>query len=224
MPNFTWSYSSLGLFQQCPRKYYHLRVVKDIVEPEAEHLIYGKEVHKAAEDHIKDGTPIPAKYSFLSPILDILKAIPGTKHCEFRMGLTEDLEACGFFDKTVWFRGVADLLIIQDNLAHIVDYKTSKSSQYADTKQLELMALAVFKHFPHVERVKAGLAFVVCDDFVKSHYIKYDSPDKWIRWIQETDKLAASYENDVWNAKPNFTCRKFCPVKDCEHNGRGSYR
>ena len=223
--SFTWSYSSLGLFQQCPRKYYRLRVVKDIVEPEAEHLTYGKLVHEAAELHIRDGVPIPEKYSFLTPVLDVLKAIPGEKHCEYKMGLTADLEPCDFFDKAnVWYRGIADLIIIDDGLAHIIDYKTGKSAQYADTKQLELMALCVFKHFPQVERVKAGLAFVVCEEFVKAKYAKDEAPQKWITWLQETNKLEAAHTNDVWNAKPNFTCRKFCPVKDCEHNGKGHWK
>jgi hypothetical protein len=86
------------------------------------------------------------------------------------------------------------------------------------------MALAVFKHFPEIEKVKAGLAFVVSEEFVKSNYEKEKAPEMWLRWIQETDKLTAAYDNDVWNAKPNFTCRKFCIVKDCEHNGRGHYR
>jgi len=225
MPNFIWSYSSLGLFQQCPRKYYHLRVVKDIKEPESEHMLYGKLVHEAAEKHIRDGVPVPAMYSFLTPVLDVLKAIPGDKHCEYKMGLTETLEACDFFDKeNVWFRGVADLLIINGKLAHIIDYKTGKSAQYADTKQLELMALAVFKHFPEVEKVKAGLAFVVSEEFVKANYDKDKSPEMWLNWIQETDRLNAAHTNKVWNPKPNFTCRKFCPVKDCEHNGKGHYR
>jgi len=222
--SITWSYSSIGLFDQCPKKYYHLRVIKDIVEPETEHLTYGKMVHEAAEKYIRDGEPIPEKFLFIAPVLDVLKEIPGRKLCEHKMGLTEDLEPCGFFDKNVWFRGVVDLLIIQDDLAHIVDYKTGKSAQYADTKQLELMALAVFKHFPLVERIKAGLAFLVSEDFVKANFTKYEAPERWLTWIQQTDKLTAAYDNNVWNAKPNFTCKKFCPVKDCEHNGKGHYR
>jgi hypothetical protein len=36
------------------------------------------------------------------------------------MGLTKSLEACGFFDADVWFRGVADLLIIDDKSTYIV--------------------------------------------------------------------------------------------------------
>jgi hypothetical protein len=219
-----WSYSSLGLFQQCPRKYYHLRVAKDIVEPESEAMLYGTLVHKAAEDYIKDGTAVPEKFAYIAPLLDVLKEIPGDKLCEYKMGLTVELEPCGFFDDNVWFRGVADLLILNGDTAHVVDYKTGKSSQYADTKQLELMALAVFQHFPHIEKVRAGLAFVVANDFVKASYKKSNAPKTWLRWTQETDRLQASHDNDVWNAKPNFTCKKFCSVKSCEHNGKGVYR
>ena len=152
---------------------------------------------------------------------------PGEKLCEQKFGIARRdgrLEPCDFFDKDVWFRGVADLLIIDGGLAHIIDYKTGKSAQYADVKQLELMALAVFKHFPQVEKAKAGLAFVVCEDFVKANYDKEASSTMWLKWIQELDRLAVAYDKQVWNPKPNFTCRKFCPVKDCEHNGKGHYR
>jgi hypothetical protein len=86
------------------------------------------------------------------------------------------------------------------------------------------MALAIFKHFPKVRKVKAGLAFLVCNDFVKADYDKKDAPLTWLKWVQETDRLQASHDNDVWNAKPNFTCRKYCLVKSCEHNGKGHYR
>ena len=224
MTKFAWSYSSLGLFQQCPKKYYHLRVLKDTKEPESEPMLYGKAVHEAAEKYIGEDVPIPEKFSFITPILDILKAIPGQKYCEYRMGLTKELKPCEFFDAGVWFRGVADLLIVNGELAHVIDYKTGKDSKYADTKQLELMALAVFKHFPKVKKVKAGLAFVVCEDFIQAKYDKENEPKFWLRWIEETDRLTLAYENDMWNPKPNFTCRKFCPIMTCQHNGRGEYR
>ena len=85
--SLTWSYSSLGLFQQCPRKYYHLRVIKDIKEPISEAIMFGKDVHKAAEDYIGKGTPIPAKYKFIEPVLKVLENIKGEKLVEYRMGL-----------------------------------------------------------------------------------------------------------------------------------------
>lgn len=223
--DYTWSYSSLDLYKQCPHKYYRLKVAKDIVEPPAEHLTYGVEVHKAAEEYIRDGKPIPEKYAFIKKPLDFLQDIEGEKLCEYQMGLTKGLEPCGFFDKDkVWWRGVADLIILNGESAHVIDYKTGKSARYADTKQLEILSLALFKHFPQVKKVKAGLLFVVSQELVKARFDADNAPDYWIRWLEDTFRLEKAFTHDVWNPKPNFTCTKFCPVKDCIHNGKGSYR
>lgn len=221
---YTWSYSSISLFQQCPRKYYRLRIVKDIVEPPQQHLIYGTEVHQAAEDYVCNDKSLDPRYGFLRPTLDALKALPGMKLCEYEMGITKEFEPCGFRDENVWFRGIADLLIINGEQAHLVDYKTSKSSQYADRKQLELLALLVFKHFPYIKSIKAGLVFVVAEDLVKAAYDTDIQEKAWSKWLPEIQRLEKAMETDVWNAVPNFTCRKFCPVHDCEHNGKGEYR
>ena len=218
--NYTWSYSSISLFMQCPRKYHRLRVVKDIVEPVQEHLLYGSAVHKAAEEYIRDGTPIPEKYGFIQEYLDPLKALPGDKLCEHEMGLTKNFEPCGFRDKNVWFRGIADLLIINGNKARIIDYKTSKSSRYADKKQLELLSLLTFKHFPQVESIKASLLFLVCKDLVPAEFKEDQQHGCWQKWVVETNQLESAMITDVWNPKPNFTCRGWCPVTDCEHNSK----
>jgi hypothetical protein len=199
-------------------------VLKDIKEPETTAILYGKEVHLALEEYIRDGKPVPVQFKEFTEIADMLKAMPGDKLCEYKMGLTKDIQACGFFDENVWFRGVADLLIINGDTARVIDYKTGKSSEFADKKQLELMSLAVFKHFPKVRTVKAGLIFLVANDFVKADFDKKDAPLTWLKWIQETDRLEEAHEVNVWNPKPNFTCRKYCLVKDCEHNGKGHYR
>ena len=218
--SYTWSYSSLDLFNQCPHKYYRLKVKKDIKEPLSDHLVYGLDVHKAAEDFIGKGTPIPEKYKFIEPSLLKLKAYEGEKLCEYRMGLTKNLEPCKFFDKGVWWRGVADLIILNGDSAKIVDYKTGKSSKHADTKQLEILSLAVFKHFPQVKRVKGGLLFVVANDFVKGDFDAGQTDVYWQRWLTNTAQLEKAFEVNVWNPRPNFTCKKWCPVKDCTHNGK----
>lgn len=218
--NYTWSYSSISLFQQCPRKYYRLRVAKDIVEPVQEHLLYGSAVHKAAEEYIRDGTPIPEKYAFIQEHLDPLKALAGEKLCEHEMGLTKDMKPCGFRDKDVWFRGIADLLVINGDKARIVDYKTSKSSRYADKKQLELLSLLTFKHFPQIKTIKAGLLFLVVKDLVPAEFTADQQTDAWGKWIPETNQLESAMITDVWNPRPNFTCRGWCPVTDCEHNSK----
>ena len=214
----TWSYSSLALYQQCPKKYYHLKVVKDIKEPLSEAITFGNEIHKIAEEYVGKGRPIPEKYNHIEPALKVLKDMPGEKLCENKLGLTADLKPCGFFDKNVWWRGVADIIILQGDTALTVDYKTGKSSKFAELKQLEIVSLAIFKHFPEVKKVKAGLMFLFADDFVKTAYLADSQQELWGSWISDVGQLQASVENDMWNPKPNFTCRGWCPVTSCDHN------
>jgi hypothetical protein len=221
MSTIKWSYSSLALFKQCPKKYFHLRVAKDFKEPETEALTYGTQVHEAAEKFIRDGEPIPSKFAFIQQPLEKLNELDGAKLCEYKMGLTKDLEPCDFFSNNVWWRGIADLIVLNEEkgMAFVVDYKTGKSSRYADTKQLEILSLALFKHFPKVKRVKAGLLFVVANDFVKTEY-EQGNERAWLSWLEDTNRLEEAYKTEVWNPKPNFSCKNFCAVVSCIHNGR----
>ena len=217
-----WSYSGIKLFEQCPKKYYHLRVAKDCKEPESEAMLYGTRFHEAAEFYVKEDRPLPEAFKFAKGALDSLKKIPGDKYCEYEMGLTENLDPCGFRDPKVWFRGIADLLIIDTakGEARVLDYKTGKSAKYADTGQLELMALAVFKHFPDVKRVKAGLLFVIANAFPKANYTIEQAPVMWQRWLRDHDRLKGAYRTNTWNPRPSGLCRKHCVVLSCPHNGR----
>lgn len=215
----TWSYSNLSLYQQCPKKYYHLKVAKDVKEPPSDAITFGNEIHKIAQEYIESDKPIPEKYAnVMQAPLDKLKAMPGQKLCENKLGLTADLKPCGFFDRGVWWRGIADIIILQDDKAFTVDYKTGKSSKYADLKQLEILSLALFKHFPHIKKVKAGLMFLFAEDFVKADYHAEQQDELWTPWFSEVGLLEDSINSGVWNAKPNFTCRGYCPVSSCAHN------
>lgn len=218
---YTWSYSSLDLFKQCPHKYYRLRVKKDVVDPPTPHIRYGLDFHKAAEEFVRDGKELPERFSFAKGAVERLTSIEGEKLCERKLGLRRDFSACEFFDKQVWWRGIADLIILQQDKerAYVVDYKTGKSAKYADTKQLEILSLAIFKHYPQVKKVKAGLLFVVANDFINTEFDVENEEVHWSKWIEGTQQLEKSIENDVWNPRPNFTCKKWCPVKDCSHNG-----
>lgn len=221
--NVKWSYSSLDLFKQCPHKYYRLKIKKDVKDPPQQHLFYGLAVHRAAEHYIKDSTPIPKEYLEILAPIQKLKEMSGEKLCEYRLGLTRDLQPCGFSARDVWWRGIADLIVLQGNKAYVVDYKTGKSSKYADLKQLEILSLALFKHFPYLERIKAGLLFVVANDFVKVEFELKPSKMLWVKWIEDVSRLEKAVELDVWNPRPNFTCGQWCPVKDCVHNGKEGY-
>lgn len=217
-----WSYSSIKKFDTCPKQYYHLKVVKEYSEPPTSATIYGKEFHEAAEFYVRDGTPLPPQFNFAKPVLDKLMTIEGEKLCEYEMGLTENLEPCAFDAPNVWWRGVADLVIInhETGVARVVDYKTGSSAKYADKGQLELMALATFKHFPLVKTVKAALLFVISKDFVKDEYPSGKQAELWQKWLAAYTRLKYSLDHDVWNPRPSGLCKKHCVVLSCPHNGR----
>ena len=113
-----WSHSELKDFEGCARRYHEVKVLKNYPFQDTEQTRYGKQLHKAAEDYIKDDTPLPEQFTYVQPTLDSLKAKTGRKFVEYEMGLTEDLNPCAFDSENVWVRGIADL-IIEIGRAHV---------------------------------------------------------------------------------------------------------
>ena len=215
-----WSYSSINTFKQCPKKYYHLKVAKDVKDKGSTATLYGQQVHQAAEDYIASETPIPAKFKFLTPIVKALNAIEGEKLCEMKLGVAqtdEGYKPTTFFAKDVWWRGIADLVIINGDTAHSIDYKTSKNARYADTKQLDAVAAALFVHYPQLKKIRSALAFVVSKDFIKNEHTVDLKDSYFASFKPDLDRLAAAEDSDVWNAISGPLCG-WCPVVSCEHH------
>jgi hypothetical protein len=129
------------------------------------------------------------------------------------------LVPCDFFAKDVWWRGIVDLVIInkEKRIAYLVDYKTSKNTRYADTKQLDLMAGAIFTHYPDIVEIKSALLFVVCNEMVKKKHEYVMRTSYMNTMAPELARLEAALKNDVWNPVSGPLC-KFCPVTECTHN------
>lgn len=216
-----WSYSSIKTFEQCPKKYFHLRVSKDVKDEGSTATLYGQQVHKAAEEYVQKATPIPQKFIYIKDFVDVLKKIPGEKHCELKLGVKKTevgFESCGFFDADVWMRGIVDLLIVNGGSGYIIDYKTGKNAKYADTKQLDLMAGAAFVHFPELKRLKSALAFVVSNELIKKVHVREDVEKYLNTFSPQLERLEGAHSTGVWNPVSGPLCR-FCPVKACDFYG-----
>jgi CRISPR/Cas system-associated exonuclease Cas4 (RecB family) len=216
MANYTWSFSSLKEFSQCPKKYYEIRVAKNYTIKETEQMIYGTEVHKALEDYVKDGKPLPLNYQRFQSTVDALIEIPGTKYPEYEMGLLEDKSPCDFNDENRWVRGIVDLLIVDGDKAWVVDYKTG-SNKYPDPKQLRLMALMTFAHFPEVQEVKGALMFIMHNSFTFEDYHRRDMEESWKNFETPLRRLEFSLESDLWQPVPTPLCG-WCPVESCNYH------
>jgi len=214
MSDYTWSFSSLKQYQNCPRQYHEIRVLQNYTVKESEAMIYGKEVHTALENYVKDGKELVKNYQRFQSMVDSLIEIPGKKLTELEMALTRDKKVCDFHDENRWVRGIADLVILDGDYAFVVDYKTG-SNRYPDTKQLRLMALMLFEHFPKIKKVKAGLMFLKHKTFITDEYKVEDKSLSWAIFTKILSRLDYAYETDKWLPNPTPLC-KWCSVKTCE--------
>lgn len=182
-----------------------------------EQIRYGEELHKAAEQYVT-GTPLPPQFEFVKPVLDALLQKQGTKHAELKMALTSNLTPCSWTSKDVWVRGIADLLILdeENSVAWVVDYKTG-NNKYPDKGQLDLMSLLVFAHYPQIQKVKSALLFVVKNSAVKHRVERKDIDALWWDYRERVARIEASHSNNVWNPKQSGLC-PWCPVTSCEYN------
>jgi hypothetical protein len=213
--NNTWSYSSLKEYINCPRQYHEVKVLKNFTKRVTQEMTFGTEVHKHCEDYVGEGKPLPKNYEHFRPVLDELLAIPGTQYPEHKMALMPDGSPCEFNSADRWVRGIVDLLIVDNDQGYIVDYKTG-SNKYPDPKQLKLMALMAFAHFPQLQKIKAGLLFIVRNSFVDESYTRDQIEELWGHFRPDLFRLDASLTSGVWNPNPTPLCG-WCPVKTCEY-------
>lgn len=212
--NLKWSYSGLKDYVNCPRQYHEVKVLKRFTKKPTQQMLYGTEVHSALENYVKDGTPLAKNYERFRSQLDPLREMEGDKYPEHKMALTADKTPCAFGSPDYWVRGIADLLVVDGDQGYIVDYKTG-SNRYPDPKQLQLMALMAFVHFPEVNHIKAGLLFVVHEHFVTSEYSRESIDKLWKDFDAPLKRLSISYEKDSWQPNPTPLCG-WCPVSTCE--------
>jgi len=213
-----WSHSGLKDFEGCARRYHEVKILKNYPTPDTQQIKYGKELHKAAEDYVRDNVPLPEQFAFVKPTIDALLTKSGRRYPELEMALTEDLTPCGFKAPEVWVRGVADLVIVDDDnlTGWIVDYKTG-NNKYPDVGQLELMSLMLFANFPHLRQVNSALLFVVKETMVKYKMDIEQVPAAWQRYRERVARLVACHDNNVWNPNQTPLCG-WCPVSTCEFN------
>lgn len=216
-----WSHSGLKQFKTCPRQYYEVKVLEKWPREETEQTRYGTRLHEQAELFIRDGRPLDAEFQFLQPTLDALAAMPGRKFPELEMALTHTLQPCEFKAHNYWVRGIADLVIVDDDnlTARVFDYK-SGSDKYPDVDQLTLMSLMVFKYFPHIRRVTSGLLFVLKNSTVKHSVEREQENTLWWKYREDVGRVAMAHATGVWNPQQSGLCKKFCPCIGCEFNGR----
>jgi hypothetical protein len=213
MSSVKWSYSSLKDYANCPKQYNEVKILRNFTKKMTPQMLYGSEVHRALENYTKDRTPLPKNYARYQAPLDALLTIDGEVFPEYKMALDANKQPCEFSSKEYWVRGIVDFLAIAEDHAYIVDYKTG-SNKYPDPKQLKLMALMTFSHFPEVNTIKAGLLFIAHNSFIDEIYTRSQIDEMWKVFEADLQRLHLSTVNNTWQANPTPLCG-WCPVNTC---------
>jgi len=218
-----WSFSSLDLFETCPKKYYHLRIAKDVKEPPWEHRQEGEDAHRALKNRLHRGAPLPAGLQKLESLCARLEAAPGQFYLEYKLALNENLQPVDWFAKDVWVRAILDMGKINGDKALILDWKMGKKKEECD--QLELFAGVVMAWKPEVQTVNTGFVWakddVITDASITSEVYtrERDFARIWGEYNRRVARIDKASKEGVWQPRQSGLCRRHCPVSTCAYYG-----
>jgi len=216
---FAWSYSKLKNFEACPKKHYHVDILKDCREDESEQLTYGNELHKAIAERIDKKKPLPLPYTFMEDWAKKVENGPGILLVEQKLAITKDFKKTGYFDRDVWFRGVADVLRVAGKVALVLDWKTGKIVE--DSVQLALTAQCIFSHYPEVMKVRSEFIWLKEEATTRGDFSRDDMTGLWAGLYPRVESMVVAANTTTYPAKPGGLCRRYCPVTKCPHHGVG---
>lgn len=245
---WSFSYSKLKNFETCPKRHYHIDfLAKDhplkISEPENEELVAGKMIHDLLAQRIERGTPIP---EFHAHVLEpwAQRVLNGHKNAaayrqatgasifvERQYAIDKDFAPTPWFEKDAkiagkkppWYRGIADVLIVNGDVALYRDWKTGKIKD--DPVQLALTAATVFAHHPKVQVVGAMFSWIYENEDSKIVIERGDLPKIWSDVMPRIKALRHAHDTHTFPPKPGGLCAKYCPVHHCpEHPDHGQTR
>lgn len=210
------SFSRLSTFEQCETKFEHLYVRKSVVDAGGVASIYGDRVHKQLEDYGRakiSGAPITdvTEITKHMGLVDVILKQPGEKYFEHQMALTKDKSACGWMDKDVWLRAIADVLVVNGDKAMVVDWKTGKVKD--NPLQLRLFAAVVFEQYPEVQRVSTMFVWLAHNHVTELIFERHMLADMWNTILPRMLAVQSAVDLGVYKSKPSGLCN-YCPAKD----------
>jgi hypothetical protein len=223
---FSWSYSKLKNYEDCPKRHYNVDVIKAFKQEEGEQLLWGNAVHKAMAARCAKNTPLPKPMENFEKWAARVVTTPGNLLVEQQLAIDSDFSATRWFDsdakaaglKPAWYRSIADVIKIKGPVALGVDWKTGKVID--DTPQLALMAACIFAHYPKVMSVRTEFVWLKEDAKTREDFQRNGMAAIWNALWPRIEALKHAHETLDYPAKPGYLCRRYCPVSTCPHNGQ----
>lgn len=210
---FPISYSRLSTFEQCPLKFEALYVEKTCKDEGSPASREGQKIHEALAEYGERSRPMPQSLRRFQPTVDKVLAQEGEKLFEYQIALTPDRKETGWFDKNVWLRAVLDVLVLNEDKAVVIDWKTGKRKP--DPTQLQMFAAVVMTAFPEIDRVRSAYVWLK-DGTIDSSVVGREQLDSlWEGLYSRFDRVQEAVDDGYFEAKPSYLC-KWCPArKNC---------
>lgn len=206
------SYSRLNTYENCPRRYHHQYILKDVVDKGGQAAEWGVQVHEDLEKRLRDGAALPDYCTKYEPLVSSVERIAdgGQLLTEQQLALNDSLEPTEWFAEDTWLRGILDVLVLRGKQAIVLDWKTGK--RRPDETQLRIFAVQTMKHYPSVETVTSGFVWLKDMAIDKFTYRRPQFNGIWAGLAQRFQRIHNSLEDDRWPAKPSGLCR-YCPAR-----------
>lgn len=214
---FSWSFSSLIDYEGCPYRFAAKRYYQTTKEEPTEATIWGERVHKAFEERVRDGKPFPADFpTTYEPWAKVLSQLPGEKFFERKFAVTRNHQPCSWSEGEG--RGIVDLLILHEDTATIIDYKTGKKKD--DQTQLELFSWFVVNEFDFNRKIKVfkyRYIWLKDNSTTGGELDNLNAKMVMCKTQVRIDQMERAWNEENFPCSPSGLCVGWCPVTECIH-------
>lgn len=197
------------MHDNCAKRYYHQKIIKDVTDPGGVASEWGERVHTALENRVKLKTPLPPELEKHEPLCAALDRMGGQVFAEQELVLDKNLTPTTWWADDAWLRSKLDILVLSGKKAVIIDWKTGK--RRPDFLQLELSAAQVFLHYPYIETVNTAFVWLK-EGTMDAEAYKREHLAGILKDLHErTRNIEEALETGIWPAKPSGLCG-YCPV------------
>jgi PD-(D/E)XK nuclease superfamily len=225
MKPFQWSWSKIKNYRSCPKRHFEIDISKSFKEPDSEPLRWGNTVHKAMEEFIGKGKPLPATVArYHQWPENILKLKPYTDiKVEQQMAFGRDFGPTNYFAADTWCRVRIDVLVLipQFKAALTIDWKTGGNVS-PDMEQLGISAQAIFAHHPEVDEVATLFVWLGHGTQTIKTYKRDKMAEMWNGLWPILLEMDEAWRTTTYPAKPSGLCKNHCPVSSCPYHGKGN--
>lgn len=219
----SWSYSRLLDYEACPQKA-KFKIIDKIPEPKNQFSERGIQLHSAAEEFVKGGTPtLHPELKHFAPELTSLATQFAEGKVEVEQEWAHDREwnISDWRAPETWVRLKLDFFVRPDTSTGIVvDLKSGKrfGNEIKHTEQGQLYAGSAYLRYPELKRVITEFWYADHNEMTSVVY----TPAQAAKAIASFDKRARRMTSATSFApRPSiFTC-KYCPYRAESTGGSG---